>query len=197
MRRTHLPDRTPFRGHESGILALCSGCSVSAVHDGELVPADRGTVHVLLLLQACTCFLRWSDTLARGVRRSPAAVDVRASMWVRPAMALWAALAVALSDTGIRANRAEPLRSVQATAIGLAILLVLLPWWVRNGGLYGRFVPFSTSGEITAIEAVRMDVAVQLPLPWQEETPRADRRTGADGESRRSGAFSRRCGVQQ
>lgn len=155
-------------GARVGLLAL----ALAAVYPPFTMANSYLQTEVLftfLMLLSLYFFLRWSDTMAWRPALA-AAATFGLSMWVRPSMALWAPLAAALVILGSRRGRARSV--LQATAIGLTILLVLLPWWVRNGDLYGRFVPFSTSGEITAIEAIRMDVAVQLPLPWQEETPR-------------------------
>jgi 4-amino-4-deoxy-L-arabinose transferase-like glycosyltransferase len=76
---------------------------------------------------------RWPWAIVSGVA-SGAAVLVRPS-WLLfvPAMLLaW----LALSGRG---RRAEALRG--ALLVGLGVLAVLAPWWVRNARVYGRFVP--------------------------------------------------------
>lgn len=154
-------------GPRCGLIAL----SLSAVYPPFTTANTYLQTEVLftfLLLMSVYWFVRWSESLSwtEGVA---AGVVFGLSLWVRPAMALYAPLAA-----GVVALRSRPQRTrafAQAAMIGVVILLAVMPWWVRNLGLYDRFVPFSTSGAITSIEAIRMDVAVQLPFPWQSKPP--------------------------
>lgn len=62
--------------------------------------------------------------------------------YVRPAGVLWGVVPFLLL------LRKVPLRRIAAlSAIGLlAFALCMSPWWIRNGEIYGRFVPLSASG---------------------------------------------------
>ena len=123
-----------------------------------------------LLLASVYWFVRWSDSLswvdALVGRRRVRVVAVGSAGDGACGLRWLQALVVLCARTQRR--RA----AVQALAIGVMIAAVIMPWWVRNAELYDRFVPFSTSSALTTIEAIRMDVAVQLPFPWQSEPPR-------------------------
>ena len=121
-----------------------------------------------LLVASVYWFVRWSDSLS-WVDALVAGAVFGLSLWIRPATALWAPVAAGLVVLRARPHRGRAV--VQAIAIGVMIVAVIMPWWVRNAELYDRFVPFSTSSAVTTIEAIRMDVAVQLPFPWQSTPP--------------------------
>ncbi len=122
-----------------------------------------------LLLASVLWFVRWSESLS-WVDALAAGAVFGLSLWVRPAMALWAPVAAFVVILAARSQRRRTV--LQAIAIGVMIAAVMTPWWIRNAELYDRFVPFSTSSALTTIEAIRMDVAAQLPFPWQSEPPR-------------------------
>jgi len=155
-------------GERAGLLALL----LAAVYPPFAMAnsyLQTEVVFTFLLVASVYWFVRWSDSLS-WVDGLAAGAVFGLSLWIRPATALWAPVAA-----GLVVMRAQPQRGravFQALAIGILIAAVIMPWWVRNMGLYNRFVPFSTSGAVTAIEAIRMDVAVQLPFPWQSEAPR-------------------------
>lgn len=121
-----------------------------------------------LLVASVYWFARWSDSLS-WIDAVAAGAVFGLSLWVRPAIALWSPLAAALVVLCARPPRGRAI--LQAIAIGATIAVVIAPWWIRNAGLYERFVPFSTSGAVTTIEGIRMDAAEQLPFPWQSRAP--------------------------
>ena len=155
-------------GPRTGLLAL----GLAAVYPPFALANTYLQTEVLftfLLLASAYWFLRWSDSLS-WVDALAAGAIFGLSLWVRPAMSLWAPVAVGLVFLCARPRRGRA--AMQAVAIGVMIAVILMPWWVRNAELYNRFVPFSTSGAVTSIEAIRMDVAAQLPYPWQSEPPK-------------------------
>ena len=63
-------------------------------------------------------------------------------------MASRALLLAILLLTGILLNRRRPERRRRACALAFGILLVMVPWTVRNAKCFGEFIPLTTNGGI-------------------------------------------------
>lgn len=75
---------------------------------------------------------RWGRWIAAGV-----GLAMGGAILVKPSWALFPPLALAAWVAARRRKAAV----FHAAAVALGIVLILMPWWVRNGRIYGRFVP--------------------------------------------------------
>lgn len=116
-------------------------------------------------------FLEWmrTSTMARTVVLG---VLFALGLLVRPSLALWLPVGCLLAVVLEGGDRRKRIR--HAAAVMLVCVLAMSPWWLRNYRLYDELVVFSTSGAVTTIEAIRMDVAEKLPFPWQSAEQSAD-----------------------
>jgi len=155
----------------AGVIALL----ISLVYQPMITANSHLLTDVLFtyLLVACVYFVvLWSEK--RVVRRAVAAgVFFGVAFLVRPTVLPWALVAATL----VLIHFASEWRRVafQLGVAGLVALAIISPWWIRNYGVYDRFVPASTSGGSTAILALQIDAAHQWPFPWESQGPKPTR----------------------
>ncbi|MBN1193304.1 MAG: glycosyltransferase family 39 protein [Coriobacteriia bacterium] len=151
----------------AGILAL----AIALVY----LPFSTANSHLLtdvlftyLLVTIVYAFVRWTERPSLALAAAVGLL-LGLALWVRPTIALWLGVAGLL----VIVFRHKLTRGTlgQLAVIGLIAVVAISPWWFRNYALYGRFVPLSTSGNATAMEAIRTDVSFLWPFPWQSIGP--------------------------
>jgi 4-amino-4-deoxy-L-arabinose transferase-like glycosyltransferase len=129
----------------------------------------------------------------RGVVALATGLASGAAVLVRPSWALFVpAMLLAWILLSERGRRREAFRG--ALIVGLGVVLVMAPWWVRNAQLYGRFVPTALWAGASLYDGLNpratgasdMDFFMADPEIWplDEETQDAELR-------RRALAFAR------
>lgn len=124
--------------------------------------------YTFLLTAFVWVFLHWVDRPTSWLAAA-AGVVFSLGLWVRPSHAIWVVLACAVVLLFRRTEFRK--RALQVLVMGLAALVVIAPWWVRNYSVYQRFIPFTTSASVNGTEAIRRDTAEQIALPWLSASP--------------------------
>jgi 4-amino-4-deoxy-L-arabinose transferase-like glycosyltransferase len=128
------------------------GRPVAALAAATLVALDPWTIGLssLLLSEAVFVPLLLLGLLGLATAWTPSGLSPRAAFlaglaWgaavlVKPSFALFPPLAAAAWIAGAGKGRRRG-ALLGAAAMGLALCLVMAPWWARNARIYGRFVP--------------------------------------------------------
>ncbi|NTU70938.1 MAG: glycosyltransferase family 39 protein [Coriobacteriia bacterium] len=152
----------------AGLLALL-GCALYPPFTLANSYLLTEVVFTAVLIASVYAVVRWSDDLdTRWALAAGALFGV--SLYIRPTMALWIPFAALCVVVARRSQVKKVL--LQSALLGLVVIAVITPWWLRNGSIYDRFVPFTTGAAVTTIEAIRMDVDEPLPLPWRSSAPK-------------------------
>lgn len=157
-------------------LALLAVCP-PAFASGEVVLTEP-LFAFLLVAAGLACVAAFRTALPSWF--AAAGVLAALAVYVRPAFALWPVLL--LAAVGWRWRRTPRQAVVRGAAFALAVVLMLAPWWVRNAGIYGSFVPLTTAGSGAALGSMSDSYLERL-------VPRTPYPSGLAGDDRALGRW--------